>query len=324
MRLALRARVRGLTNAAIDKAISVERSLVRIWALRGTLHLLAAADVRWIVALLGPSLRAAGKRRRLQLGLDEEKTARGQQLLRSLMHKQGPLNRSELVARLADRGFELDRKSQAPIHLIGAGALDGILCLGPDEPNGENTYVLMDEWVVADGGPAGGLARSELARRYLASYGPADVRDFAAWSGLTLGEARQGWPAEDALVTFECEGKILSLLKAGGPQQWRAAARKPVVNLLPAFDTYLLGYADRTQIVAPEHHSEVYHGGQVVPVVLVDGLAAGVWRYERTGKRLTISVRAFGKFDTLIAERIEAEAEEIGRFWEMPVEVRIG
>jgi hypothetical protein len=112
-------------------------------------------------------------------------------------------------------------------------------------------------------------------------------------------------------------------LKAEGLHQPRAAGRKPVVNLLPAFDTYLLGYADRTQIVAPEHHSKVYHGGQVVPVVLVDGLAAGVWRYERTGKRLVISLREFGKFDSAVAEGIEAEADDIGRFWQIPVAIRI-
>ena len=206
--------------------------------------------------------------------------------------------------------------------MIGAAALEGWLCLGPDEPKGETTYVLTEEWLA----PADGLPRdsalAELARCYLTGYGPADVRDFAAWAGLTLSVARKGWPPDGALVTMELEGKPLSMLRGESQPVRSASARKPVVNLLPAFDTYLLGYADRSQVVALEHQAQVYHGGQVVPVVLVDGLAAGVWRTERKGKRIEITARAFNTFEQTVIELIEAEAQDVGRFWGMPVDVK--
>jgi hypothetical protein len=102
-----------------------------------------------------------------------------------------------------------------------------------------------------------------------------------------------------------------------------APSSLPVVRLLPAFDTYLLGYGNRENVVRPEHQSEVYHGGQIVPVVLVDGLAAGTWRYERKGKRLAITARPFGDFDSAVSQGIEEEAEDIGRFFELPVTLTV-
>jgi hypothetical protein len=92
-----------------------------------------------------------------------------------------------------------------------------------------------------------------------------------------------------------------------------------VVRLLPAFDTYILGYADRDDLVPPEHQHKVYHGGQTVPAVLIDGVVSGVWRYKRQGKRLQVTVHAFEPFYPAIQHQIAEEAEDIGRFWETPV-----
>ncbi len=96
----------------------------------------------------------------------------------------------------------------------------------------------------------------------------------------------------------------------------------PVVRLLPAFDTYLLGYKDRTLLVASKHQREVYHGGQTVPVVLVDGAAAGTWRYRRQEKRLKVNVHPFDAFELSTEQLIAEEADDIGRFWDVPVNVR--
>ncbi len=91
-----------------------------------------------------------------------------------------------------------------------------------------------------------------------------------------------------------------------------------IVNLLPAFDAFVLGYADREYLVPEKWRKEVYHGGQTVPVVLVNGRAAGVWRYERQGKKLAINVHPFEPFDPVTRELVAAEAEDIGRFFGLP------
>jgi hypothetical protein len=146
MLLALRARVAGLKPGDVEEAIAADHTLVRSWVLRSTLHLLPAEDLRWLVALLGPIFVPKGRGRRLQLGLDEDKAASGLTGIRAILKETEPLTRGDIVERLADRGVKLDRRSQAPIHLIAYAALNGLICLGPDRA-GESTYVLVDKWI---------------------------------------------------------------------------------------------------------------------------------------------------------------------------------
>ncbi len=321
MLLALRARIHGLTLKDVQTAIDPDRQLVRTWAMRGTLHLLPRDDVGWIVGLLGPVFAAKDKRRRLQLGLTNDLCHEGLAAIGEILSEDGALTRGELVERLAERGIVVERKSQAPIHLIAYAALEGIVCLGPDRPNGESTYVYRDRWLGPQPAPDRDAALAELVRRYLDGYGPASRQDFASWSGLSLAEAKKGWQLANVEANY-------SEVRLGNLTLWMSKTVKhdsqqlsPVVRLLPAFDTYLLGYANRDQVVRPEHLSEVYHGGQIVPVVLVDGLAAGVWRYERKGKRLTINVRPFDSIDAAVQQGIAEEAEDIGRYFGSAVSV---
>jgi len=314
MQLALRARVAGLTLGDIDDAIH-QRRLVRTWLMRGTLHLAAADDFGLLIGLLGPELIPGGRRRRLELGLDDETSARGLKALRFLLKRDGALTRTKIVERLNAQGVALDRKTQAPIHLIGLAALKGWLVYGADR-DGKETFRLADSGLAM----AADQASLELARRYAQGYGPASAQDFAAWSGLRMARARAAWGA------LAEQGEIIEA-RAVDETLWLtslalaafADSASPVVNLIPAFDTLILGYANRDLIVDPAYQAEVYHGGQTVPVVLIDGQAAGVWRYARQGKRLSISIRAFESFDAETRRLIGEEADDMGRLWETPV-----
>lgn len=317
MMLALRARIRGLTPADVDAAIE-QRHLARTWLMRGTLHLTTARDFRWMLSLLAPVFIPKGRGRRAQLGLTDEIVDKGLNAIRSILSGSPPLTRGEIVERLVGHGVALDRRTQAPIHLVGLAALQGIVCLAPDAPNGESTYVLMDEWLEPTELPPRDTALAALARRYLAGYAPASSNDFAAWSGLTLKDAKLAWKLlANELVEVRVEDRVLSMLAASE----MPAVPESVVRLLPAFDAYVLGYADRDYVVAPEHQSLVYHGGQTVPVVLVDGAAAGVWRYRRQGRRLHITVHPFSDFASTIRDRVAEEADDIGRFWDATASV---
>jgi hypothetical protein len=319
MQLALRARIEGLTLTDIEAAIGEDKTLARSWLMRGTLHLVASDDLRWMNALLAPSFIAKGKGRRAQLGLDAETSARGLKAIRAILKQKAPLTRGEIVERLIDHDVKLERRSQAPIHMIGLAALEGILCLGPDTPKGESTYVLVDDWLMPNKPLPREKALAELAYRYLEGYAPASLKDFAAWSGLTLTEAKQAWrllQAEEKLVEVQVGDQTLWLPQSAAKSMGKPA---PSVRLLPAFDAYLLGYADRELLVTSKYQKQVYHGGQTVPVVLVDGAAAGVWRYQKQGKRLRIIVHPFEPFDSQTEHGIAEEADDIGRFWESKV-----
>lgn len=313
MLLALRARVASLTAADLDNAIVDERTLVRSWFMRGTLHLVASEDFHWMNALLAPTFISKGKGRRAQLGLDDATAAKGLKAIRAILAQESPLNRTQIVERLAAYGVVLDRKTQSPIHLIGLAALEGILLLGPDQPNGDTTYVPVETWLRNLPPFSKNQALEQLARRYLNGYAPATVKDFAAWSGLALTDAKKAWHGlQTELVEVQVEGKPLWLPEAALIPEERESS----VRLLPAFDAYLLGYADRDLVVSPAHQPEVYHGGQTVPVVLVDGLAAGTWRYKRQGKRLTVTVHPFEEFPSAVRDHIVVEADDIARLWE--------
>lgn len=192
--LGIRARGRGITRQAVRAAYEDERSIVRGWYLRGTLHTVPAEDARWLPALLGPGTLAATARRYGQLGLDEDLRRRSDALLRKELAAHGPLTRAELTQALA--GIGVPAQGQAPFHLIRHAALRGILCHGPQRA-GEATYVLLDDWLPPAGEPqpAGEAALAELARRYLAAHAPAGPEDFAVWSGLPVSRARGAWRA---------------------------------------------------------------------------------------------------------------------------------
>ncbi|MGY0235171.1 winged helix DNA-binding domain-containing protein [Longispora urticae] len=301
-RLAVRARSTGLTRTDVDAA-RADGSVVRTWAMRGTLHLLAAADVRWIVGLLGPRFARAGRGRRYQLGLDDEVAERGLTVLAAVL-ADGPLARDAIVERLAGHGFRLDGRSQAPAHLLALAAHRGLVCCGPEE-----TYTLLDDWVPASPAPDDPLA--ELARRYLAGHGVAGPEDLAAWSGLPLGTARRAFDA------------IRAELRPAGPGFALAGTdlapdREGTARLLGAFDTYLLGY--RARDVDPAHARRINTGGgMIAPTALVSGSVVGTWRLERG----TATVEPFGALSAGAVAELEVEAADLGRFLGEPVRLAV-
>lgn len=323
MMLALRARVDSLAREVVEDAIAVRRTLARAWVMRGTIHLVEASDCRWLVELLGPIFIDKDRRRRAQLGLDDGTLSKAFPLIAGALRGAGPLTRWELVDRLESGGLSI-QQGQAAIHLISYAALEGLVLIGPERPNGESTYVLADEWLSGAPAPAqrGGFAG--LARRYLEGYGPATAADFASWSGIGARRAREAWAGLEAgeVVQVSVAGRRLTALRAHLEAQGGAARRKQV-RLLPAFDPYVLGYADRSLLVPTEHHGQVYHGGQTVPVVLVDGAVAGVWRYRRSGKSLALSVQGFGSFDDAEKKGIEREAGSVSGFFDASVALEL-
>jgi hypothetical protein len=311
-RLAVRARSAGLTAAAVRRACNQERSLVRTWLLRGTLHMVAAEDVGWLVGLLGPMVAAGGAGRRRQLGLDEATCERGLEAIHEVLAGAGPLTRAELVRGITAGGVALDPRSQAPAHLVAYAAARGLLCRGPDLDGDEPSYVLLADWVGEGPALEPGAALAELARRYLAGHGPADARDLAAWSGLPLRQARRGLDA----IAGE-----LDEVRAGGEPAWVLAgagaprAARPRVRLLGHFDAYLLGYRSRELVLAAPFARRIQAGGGMIrPAVLLDGRVVGTWRQRRGRERLEVVVEPFERLERAVLAALEAEAADVGRF----------
>jgi DNA glycosylase AlkZ-like len=316
-RLALRPRTTAVTAGDVDRACD-NGTLVRTWAMRGTLHMLAAGDARWVTALLGPVFARAGRRRREQLGLDEATCQRALAAIERSLRGGEPLTRAALVARIREHGIAIDPGTQAPPHLLGYAANSGLICRGPDTSRGEPAYVLLEQYVPAAKPLSRQAALAELARRYLAGYGPATAADFRAWSGLPAAEARQAFAAlsgEAAEVT--AAGERMLVRRDAAPCPPAVPAR-----LLGHFDALLLGYRDRDLILERAYARRVQAGGGIIrPTVLAGGEVAGTWSLERKGAMARAVVRPFGDLPPGSREGLAAETSDLGRFLGHPVEL---
>jgi hypothetical protein len=280
--------------------------------MRGTLHLLATEDFGWLVPLLGPVFVRKSQRRYAELGLTEEMCTNATRAIRGIL----PLTRAELAEQLAEQG--LPTEGQAAYHLMRRAALEGAICFGP-ERGGEPTYVLIDDWVHTGEGMAGNAARAELVRRYLAAYGPAGPKDLAAWSGLSVSEARAGFESVlDKLLEVEVDGSPSWILKSRAAWLDEPREEGVVVRLLPSFDPYLLGYSSRDLTVPQRYAKRVHPGGGVLrPTLIVDGCAAGTWKLKRGGAGLVVTVEPFEDLGAQVTAALEDEVQDLGRFYEL-------
>jgi len=311
-RLAVRPRSVGLDAAAVARACNEQRSVVRTWAMRGTLQMLAAEDVGWVVALLRPAADAFSRRQR-ELGIDVAVNRRALSTMAEVLGAGGPLTRAELVQRLAEEGLQVDPRSQAPAHLVAYAARQGLICRGPERPGDEPTYVLLERWIGVGAEADADTAAAELTRRFVQAHAPACVEDLAQWAGISLGRARRGFQ----LVTRELEE-----VDAAGQRAWIVAgdhpdldAGAPCVRLLGPFDAYLLGYRSRDLALDRRFSRRVQAGGGMLhPVVVVDGRVVATWRQARRAGGLDVVVRPFETLDRHVLRDLEAEAADVGRF----------
>ena len=271
--LGVRARLAQCEASAVEAARVRERSVVRVWCMRGTLHLVAAEDARWLVALLGPVGLARGRRRRGEFGVNAPEAVTA---VRHVLRRDGPLTRHEVAARVRAQGIRLADDPQVPVHLVACAALEGHVCEAGVR-DGEPAYALAEDWL----GPAGppldrDVALARLARRYLAAHPPAAPEDLAAWSGLGLRESRRAFASiAGELEEVNVLGRPAWIPDGMGPD----GAEAPPPRLLPAFDGLLLAHRDRALTVDPEHAVAVLPGGGVVrPTVLISGHVEGTWR----------------------------------------------
>ncbi len=311
--LAVRARSKGLVAADVEQTRVGERSIVRSWCMRGTLHLLATHDLHWLLSLHGPEFVHKSQRRYEELGLSEEICAKAIGLIHKFLLSEGPLTRAELAKKLSRMGIPTE--GQAANHLMRRAALESVICFGPDR-QGEQTYVLIATWLSSDESPGVDHAFAMLARRYLEAYGPARPDDLATWSGLSLTRAREGFKLiKDELLEVDSDVIPHSMLKSQLNWLDEKLEDRTIVNLLPSYDPYLLGYRGRDSIVPKQYAKRIHPGGGVIrPTLLVNGIAVGTWRTKRRKSFLEVIVEPFEILNNEVFHALEEEVNDLGQF----------
>ena len=306
-------RLRDGNTAEVEREI-VERRVVRTWAFRGTLHYLAATDLAWLLSVLAPTLIRRNARRYRQLALDEPTFAQSNQVIRTALEPGRPLLRSELARALESAGISAE--GQRIHYLVQRAALDGVICLGPQQGR-DPTYVLVAHWLGAQTASVPDNPPAALAERYFSSHGPATVQDFAWWSGLPVGAARQALDAAPDMVRVEAEGKTL----------WtKESPTKPstghTAHLLPPYDDYLLGYKDRSWALDPAYAKQVNAGGGMPkPTLAVDGQIVGTWSRAIQAARIVVSLNPFQPLDANQRGAVHAAAVRYADFHSRALEV---
>jgi len=315
--LGVRARAKGVTLADVDRARLEDRSVIRTWAMRGTIHLISAEDVGWLVPLtVGPSMPRVW-RRLAEEGVPRRTAERAVGLIEDMLAAEGPLTRAEIAERL--RGRRVRAEGQARAHLTWLAAARGVCCFGPTR-GGRPTFVLLREWVSEPRALEGDGALAELATRYLRAHGPATPEDLAAWSGLRA-DVRRAWGlVADRLTEVETRGGTTWRLRSR-----RAEASPDLVRLLPMFDEYLLGWRSRDLVLPDRHRRRVVPegGGVIHQAVVADGVVRGTWSGEANDDRLRVTVSPFGRPSPELRDALAAEARDVGRFRGLAAELAI-
>jgi hypothetical protein len=277
--------------------------------MRMTAHLNPTDDAGWLVPLFAGRISAWSRRRLDALGIEDAARDRALKAIRRALEADGPLARSAAMEIATRAGFEVTVQTRT--HLSTLLVVEGSACIGPTAGR-ESVFVATRDWIGEPEARDREDSLAELARRYVHAFGPATERDFSFWSGLPLRDCRLGL----GRIAGELDEIAVAGETALAPRGWRARApRSPVVRLLPAFDTYLMGYASRAHAVDGAGEQRILPGGGVLrPSICVDGRLVGVWSNQRSGKRLAISIDPFPGFDDGWLDAIAAEAKDIGRF----------
>ncbi len=295
----------------VRKALWNDRTLVKTWLMRGTLHLIPAKDLPvYSAAMSGHWMRARNSWLKY-FGLTEPELIKLIETIGGALNGR-PMTREEIIA-VAGKG-----QSEKVREWLKSGwggflkpvARAGGLCFGPSRGQSV-TFVRPENWIGSWQKVDPEVALAEVARRYLRAFGPATKHDFVRWWGTWSGVANAAWSAiASELTTVSVEGFSAQILTSD--LERLPSAPTGSVQLLPAFDPYLMGYASRDHLFDPVHRSKVSRtAGWISPVVLVDGAVAGTWSYVVSGKTMRVSVQPFHRLTAQVRAKVKERAESL-------------
>jgi hypothetical protein len=326
--LTLAARVEDLEPDAVQRALWEERSLVKTWAMRGTLHLLPSAEFPlWQAARSTTRLWETGAWQR-GFGVTLGELGRLNDAVAQALDGQ-LLTREELADRVGElTGSELlgDKLRESWGALLKPAAAHGLVCFAPSRGQ-QVRFTRPDTWLGGwtDHDPE--QAMDEVTRRFLAASGPVTREDFARWWGIPSPArgARLLQRLGGEVARVEVEGAaayalaadLPGLAEAGGRGKAAGAgAGSRTVRLLPAFDQYVITatlHLHAEHLMPGPFKARVYRPqGWLSPVLVVGGRMDGVWRQEAKGRRLQVTIEPFaGPPPAWVRRAAEAEAERL-------------
>jgi hypothetical protein len=305
-------RLKNSTEADIEEAVA-NKKIVRTWPMRGTLHYVSAADVRWMLGLLTPRVAARSASVYKLTGLDKKIFSKSKKLLAKILLGGKKLTRTEIYQAL--ERASISTNSQHGLHILRQLAQDGLICLGP-RIGKQPSFTLLDEWLPPAKKLKGDEALAKLTTRYFTSHGPATVQDFAWWSGLTVTDIKQGLE----MVKTDLNKELIN-----GQTYWLGnviagtKGKSNAVYLLPNFDEYIVAYKGRgltstakfaSQLIAPPN-------GFYSPSIIINGKAAGLWKRTFLNDKVNIEIKLLTPVSETHKRSIITEVNRYAKFLKM-------
>jgi hypothetical protein len=301
---AIGCRIKGSTEKQIEAAIE-QGKIVRSWPMRGTLHLVAAEDLRWMLQHLTPRVVRRTALLYKQAELDDKVFAKSRKIFVREMERHGRLSRPQMYELLESNGIKTGE--QRGLHLIGYHAQTGLICFS-GKIGKQPSFSLLEQWIKPHPVIGKEEAFAKVSFTYFRSHGPATIEDLMWWSGLTK---------KESLNAIQSLGSELLAEKMGDKTYYfTGQARVPSpkkVLLLPPYDEYAVAYKNRSEILSPEFS---LHSGNGIfsAIVLVNGKIQGTWKRSVEKGDIRIETTAFRPFSTLEKAAIQKQIKNYRKF----------
>jgi hypothetical protein len=303
-------RLQNANDDAIDRAFN-EGSILRTHVMRPTWHFVTPADIRWLVELTASRVNAISAYMYRQLELDDALFVRSNTIIAKALEGSKFLTRAEIGVALAKGGITAEGMRLG--YILFHAELDLVVCSGPRRGK-QFTYALLDERAPNAKRLDRDEALAELTLRYYTGHGPATVKDFAWWTGLTVADAKEG---------LQLVGSQLSHEMIEDQAYWFSASNLPKAEaceaafLLPTYDEYLIGYSSFDD---SRGGRQQIRGNLVFDsTIVIGGQVMGTWRRTLKKSAVVIELAPFAPLGDDAWNAVEAAAERYGAFVGLPV-----
>jgi hypothetical protein len=287
-RWAIGLRIRKATDQQIEASLN-NGDLLRTHVLRPTWHIVTSADIRWMVELTAPHILKSMRSRHKQLGLTTAIIDKSNRIIENALSNGYHATREELV-NLLDKA-KIKNEDNRAAHLLAHAELECLICSGKSRGH-RQTYALFSERVPNAQSMSKEDALTTLARRYFQSHGPANLNDFAWWSGLSITDAKHAIEAIKSDLHTEVVAGNQYLF-------WNAPTSikdEPSLYLLPAYDEFLISYKDRSPSVPLNKQPvTISSNGIFYPLIVLDSQVIGIWRRTKKSNKILLETTFFSK-----------------------------
>ncbi len=309
---ALGQRQESATDAALEKAFA-EGRILRTHVMRPTWHFVTPTDIRWMLQFTAPRVFAFIAFMDRQFGLDKADFRRSNRVLVKTLQGGKQLMRTELGSILQRNGFQTNANRLG--HLLMHAELDGVICSGGKQGK-QFTYALLEERAPQTKTLEHEEALTELTRRYFQSHGPATLKDFVWWSGLTMPDARKGIE----LIKPQIESEVIENQTYWFVPSTLTGKSSLAAYLLPNYDEYAVGYTDRRAIFDEVYTDKLDSRESIlIQTIMIEGQITGTWKRTIKMNEVILKLSPFFPLKKVEERAIRAAVQRYSQFLELPV-----